>query len=66
LIPKKLKLNTINVTYVQAMLTARWLAEKYGIHCGISGGANFFAANTIKKKYNRILTVLPDSGNRYL
>jgi len=66
LIPKKLKLNTINVTYAQAMLTARWLAEKYGIHCGISSGANYYASTVIQNKYKRILTVLPDSGNRYL
>lgn len=66
LIPKKLKINTINVPYVQAMLTAKWLAEKYGIHCGISSGANFYAATVIQKKYKKILTVFPDSGVRYL
>lgn len=66
LIPKELRINTINVSYMQAKLTAKWLAEKHGIHCGISSGANFFASSIIQRKYKRVLTVFPDSGDRYL
>ena len=66
LIPRKLKLNTINVTFVQAMLTSKWLAEKNGIHCGISSGANYYASRVIRNKYKKVLTIFPDSGDRYL
>lgn len=66
LVPRKLQLNIINVTYIQAKLTTKWLTEKYGINCGISSGANYFGATEIQKKYDKILTVLPDNGDRYL
>lgn len=66
LIPRDLKISTIDVPYVQAVSTAKWLAKNYGIHCGISSGANYYAATVIQKSYERILTVLPDSGVRYL
>jgi len=66
LIPKKLRMATINVPYTQAYLTAKWLTEKHGIHCGISSGANYYAATVIQKMFDKILTVLPDSGVRYL
>jgi len=66
LIPRKLQLNAINVTFIQAVLTTKWLAEKHGIHCGISSGANYYASRVIQNKYKRILTVFPDSGDRYL
>jgi len=66
LIPRGLQINSILVTKEKAIETARWLAQKHGIHCGISSGANYYASTVIKNKYKRILTVLPDSGNRYL
>jgi len=66
LIPRKLQLNTINVTFAQAMLTAKWLAEKHGIHCGISSGANYYASTKVQRMFKKILTVFPDSGDRYL
>ena len=66
LIPMTLKPNLICVTYLNATETAAYLAQRHGIHCGVSSGANYFAALTIARKYKRVLTVLPDSGDRYL
>lgn len=48
---------------------ARKLAAEEGILCGISSGANLAAANIIAKRLGegkRVLTVLPDTGERYL
>ena len=33
---------------------------------GISSGANVLAAIKLKKEYARVVTVLPDRGERYL
>jgi len=53
----------------EAMSTARICAKKEGILCGISSGANIFAsikiAETLEKGM-RIVTVAPDTGERYL
>ena len=51
-----------------AIETAKELARKHGIFCGISAGANLFAAKEIAKKYpNKIIvSIVPDSGERYL
>lgn len=48
---------------------AKKLASDEGILCGISSGANVVAAIIIAKKLGegkRVLTVLPDTGERYL
>lgn len=48
---------------------ARKLAAEEGILCGISSGANLAAANIIAKRLGEgkiVLTVLPDTGERYL
>lgn len=66
LIPRGMTIGIIPVSYVNATLTAKWLAEKHGIHCGISSGANYYAAMIIQKKFKHVLTVFPDSGDRYL
>ena len=53
----------------QAYSEVRTLGEKSGILCGISSGANVAAAKTLAKrlgKDKRIVTVLPDTGERYL
>ncbi|MDO5718624.1 MAG: cysteine synthase A [Tissierellia bacterium] len=51
-----------------AIKTARELASKEGILCGISSGANICACLKLAKNMasGRILTVLPDTGERYL
>ena len=49
--------------------TARALSQKEGIFCGISSGATFAAALEVAKQANQgdvILTMLPDTGERYL
>lgn len=48
-----------------AIGTANKLA-KHGILCGISSGANVFASTQINDKNAKILTVIADSGDRYL
>lgn len=54
----------------EALHTARMLARMEGILCGISSGANVFAAlNEARKEENKgktIVTVICDTGERYI
>ncbi len=57
------------VTDVEARDTARQLATKEGLFCGISSGATFAAALKVAKRAAQgavILAMLPDTGERYL
>jgi len=59
----------VKVDEVVARDTARELAKKEGIFVGISSGATFAAALDIAKKAKQgdvIVTMLPDTGERYL
>ncbi len=60
----------ITVTDDEALETARLLASKEGILCGISSGAAVFAAIKIAKrkssKNKKIVVILPSTGERYL
>jgi cysteine synthase A len=60
----------IPVTDQNAIKTAKQLAAKEGILCGISSGAAAFAAlQEARKAENKgkiIVTILPDTGERYL
>jgi cysteine synthase A len=60
----------ITVEDGQALETARDLARREGILCGISSGAAVFASMSIARreetKGKRILTLLPSTGERYL
>ena len=58
----------ITVKNDDAMDTAKLLARKEGILAGISAGANMFAAINFanENKDKTIVTVLPDTGERYL
>jgi cysteine synthase A len=52
----------------EAISTARDLAAKEGILCGISSGTNVAAALRLAKKLGkgkRVVTVLPDTAERY-
>ncbi|HEX7676865.1 MAG TPA: pyridoxal-phosphate dependent enzyme, partial [Thermoanaerobaculia bacterium] len=58
-----------DVTYDQAVDTARRLAKQEGILVGISSGAIACAAIEIAKELGagkRVVVVLPDTGERYL
>ena len=57
------------VTEIEARDTARDLAQKEGIFCGISSGGTFAGARKIAEKSAKgsaILAMLPDTGERYL
>lgn len=52
----------------EAILTAKLLASREGIVCGISSGTNVAAAIKLAKKLGRgktVVTVLPDTAERY-
>lgn len=56
------------VTDEEAIGTARALAKKEGIMCGITGGTNVAAALRLAKKLGagkRVVTLLPDTAERY-
>jgi cysteine synthase A len=58
-----------DVTFDQAVQTARRFAKEEGIFVGISSGAVAYAAMQIAKelgKGKRVVAVLPDTGERYL
>lgn len=58
------------VTDEDAIETARLVSRREGVSCGISGGAAVFAALAVARrpesKGKRIVTVIPDSGERYV
>jgi len=59
----------ILVTDEEAIAMAHQLAEREGLFCGISSGANVFAALEVARRLGEgktIVTVLPDSRDRYL
>ena len=58
-----------DVTFDQAVQTARRLAKEEGIFVGISSGAIAYAGLQIAKELGagkRVVAVLPDTGERYL
>ncbi len=72
LIPKNLNTNIYNdiciISDDEALETARLLAKKEGIICGISSGTNVAAAIKMARvlgEGKRVVTVLPDTGERY-
>jgi cysteine synthase len=57
------------VTDIEARDTARQLAQKEGIFCGVSSGATFAAGLKVAARAAKgsvILAMLPDTGERYL
>lgn len=60
----------MTVTMEDAFKTARLLAKKEGLLCGISSGAALSAAITLSQKEENegktIVVLLPDTGDRYL
>ena len=56
----------IDVSDDDAIRTAGELFRKFGVKCGISSGAAYFAACELKKRVDGdVVVVLPDNGDRY-
>ena len=71
-IPEILNLQIYNDIYIvtdeEAIQTAKDLARKEGIMCGISSGTNVAAALKLAEKLGKgkiVVTVLPDTAERY-
>jgi cysteine synthase A len=60
----------LTVTDDEAMETARWLARRAGVLAGVSSGAAVHAALRVARRPENtaktIVTILPDTGERYL
>lgn len=60
----------IKVSSADAIATAKELSAKEGVICGISAGANVWAARQVAKTFGttrkRIVTIICDTGERYL
>ncbi len=73
-VPRNFYRDVVDVIYpvgdIDAVETARKMATDEGILCGISSGAAMFAALEFSKMPDNegklIVTILPDSGERYL
>ena len=72
IIPMNLNQNIYDSIYVvsdeEAIQTAKDLARKEGLMCGISSGTNVAAAISLAKKLGKgktVVTVLPDTAERY-
>ncbi len=72
-IPKVLDTSLIDrvekINYEEAKYFTKLLAREFGILCGISSGANVAAAIKVAKETGitrNVVTVLPDTGERYL
>ncbi len=58
--------NVVTVGSKEAVDMAKKLSRKYGLLVGISAGANVLASLKVAKAYDKVVTVLPDRGERYL
>lgn len=72
IIPENLNQNIYDDIYIvtdeEAIQTAKDLAKKEGLMCGISSGTNVAAALKLAKKLGKgktVVTVLPDTAERY-
>ena len=71
-IPENFDRNVVDEIYTvsdnDAIATAKQLATKEGILCGISSGAAMYAAIKTAEKHSdkNIVVILPDTGERYL
>lgn len=72
LIPKILNQDIYSDIYIvsddEALNTARDLARKEGLFCGVTSGTNVAAAIAMAKKLGpgkTVVTILPDTAERY-
>ena len=56
----------ITVGSEEAIAMAKKLFRQYGLLVGISSGANMLATLKVARKYDKVVTVLPDRAERYL
>jgi cysteine synthase A len=59
----------LSVSTEDAFEATRWLAEKFGLFCGVSTGANVTAARYIARLFSPedvVVTLSPDRGDKYL
>jgi cysteine synthase A len=56
----------IKIKSKDAIKMTKKLIKEYGLLVGISSGANVLAAMELNKKYENVVTVLPDRAERYL
>jgi len=56
----------ITVGSEEAIAMAKKLFRQYGLLVGISSGANMLATLKVARKYDKMVTVLPDRAERYL
>lgn len=56
----------VTVSDEDAIKTTKLIYDKFGIKCGISSGAAYYAAMNINKKNDeKVVVILPDGGDRY-
>ena len=72
IVPENLNTNIYNEVYIvsdeEALRVSKELASKEGLMCGISSGTNVAAALAMAKKLGkgkRVVTILPDTAERY-
>lgn len=69
-IPRIVDMDRVDEVYTvgseDAIGMARRLFRECGVLVGISSGANMLIAQRMSKKYGKVVTVLPDRGERYL
>jgi len=56
----------ITISTEDAKQAREVLAKKHGVLVGISSGANFLAAKKLKERFENVVTVFADRGERYL
>ena len=69
-IPKLMDMSLVDEVHTvgseEAVAMSRKLAKEHGLLVGISSGANMLVALKLAKQYDKVATVLPDRGERYL
>ena len=68
ILDQKIYDDIVIVTDEEALQTAKDLAKKEGLLCGISSGTNVAAAIKLARKLGKgktVVTVLPDTAERY-
>ena len=69
-IPQMIDMDRVDEVYTvgseEAINMSRRLFKENGLLVGISSGANMLVALKVAKKYDKVVTFLPDRGERYL